>query len=231
MLLICSYTLCIAQNITEVVYLKNGGVIRGIIIEEVPDVSIKIQTSNGSVFAYQMSEIERISKEEIKSRTKILNNTLGNKTGYKGFADLGFTIGIGKYGENRFAISTSHGYQFNPNLFTGLGIGANYYLDSKVVSLPIFAHIRGNFLNNNISPFIDLKIGYSVLDVEGFFMVPSLGCKIGFINVGIEYVMQKVEVITGASAEIDTTTGNTVWFYETGIRNCGGINLKIGFEF
>ena len=33
---------CDAQNYSEVVYLKNGSVIRGLIVEQIPDVSIKI---------------------------------------------------------------------------------------------------------------------------------------------------------------------------------------------
>lgn len=48
----------------DVVYLKNGSIIRGIIIEQVPNVSIKIQTADGSVFFYKMEEVEKITKEK-----------------------------------------------------------------------------------------------------------------------------------------------------------------------
>ncbi|MBL7136363.1 MAG: hypothetical protein ISS81_07215 [Candidatus Marinimicrobia bacterium] len=51
------------QNMQDVVYLKNGSIIRGIIIEQVPNVSIKIQTSDGNVFFYKMEDIEKITKE------------------------------------------------------------------------------------------------------------------------------------------------------------------------
>jgi len=50
-------------ELQDVVYLKNGSIIRGLIIEQVPNVSIKIQTSDGSVFFYKMEEIEKITKE------------------------------------------------------------------------------------------------------------------------------------------------------------------------
>ncbi|MFA6745470.1 MAG: hypothetical protein WCR94_06895, partial [Bacteroides graminisolvens] len=56
-LIIGSITVSIAQNVQEVVYLKNGSVVRGSVIEQVPNVSLKIQTADGSVFAYQMSEV------------------------------------------------------------------------------------------------------------------------------------------------------------------------------
>lgn len=47
----------------EVVYLKNGSIIRGMIIEQIPNVSLKIQTRDGNVFVYKMEEVEKITKE------------------------------------------------------------------------------------------------------------------------------------------------------------------------
>ena len=54
-----------AQDIQEVVYLKNGSIIRGLIIEQIPNESLKIQTRDGNVFAYKMSEVQKITKETI----------------------------------------------------------------------------------------------------------------------------------------------------------------------
>lgn len=51
------------SNLEEVVYLKNGGVIRGVIIEQTPNETIKIQTKDGSVFVYSISEVKKITKE------------------------------------------------------------------------------------------------------------------------------------------------------------------------
>lgn len=47
----------------DVVYLKNGSIIRGVIIEQVPGVSLKIKTKDGSVFFYKMEEVDKITKE------------------------------------------------------------------------------------------------------------------------------------------------------------------------
>lgn len=52
------------NNLQDVVYRKDGSILRGIIIEQVPNESLKIQTTDGNVFVLQMSEIERMSKEE-----------------------------------------------------------------------------------------------------------------------------------------------------------------------
>lgn len=53
-----------AQNVVEAVYLNNGSVIKGVITEQTPQ-TIKIQTSDGSVFVYNMTEVERIAKEQV----------------------------------------------------------------------------------------------------------------------------------------------------------------------
>jgi TM2 domain-containing membrane protein YozV len=54
-----------AQNYEDVVYLKNGSIIRGLIIEQIPNQTIKIQTKDRNVFVFTITEIEKIAKEEI----------------------------------------------------------------------------------------------------------------------------------------------------------------------
>lgn len=219
LLFVGSITVGVAQNVQEVVYLKNGSIVRGVVIEQVPGVSLKVQTADGSIFAYQMSEVEKITKEaaNFKMRTNTFNNNSGNETGYKGFVDLGYTLGVGDWGVDRVELSTSHGYQFNPYLYVGAGVGVNYYFDAEVVGLPIFAHVRGNILDNSISPYVDFRIGYSPLkDVQGLYMAPSVGCKIYSFNVSIGYVMQKAKY---------------TYYYLDGSENCGGFSIKVGYEF
>jgi hypothetical protein len=50
----------------DVVYLKNGSVIRGLIMEQIPNETLKIQTADGSLFVYKMEEVVKITKEEKK---------------------------------------------------------------------------------------------------------------------------------------------------------------------
>lgn len=52
------------NNYEDVIYLKNGSIYRGIIIEQIPEKSLKIQSGDRNVFAVQLSEIEKITKEE-----------------------------------------------------------------------------------------------------------------------------------------------------------------------
>lgn len=102
------------------------------------------------------------------------DNTYGG--GYRGFADLGYTIGVGDYDFGRFEISTTHGYQVNPYFFVGGGVGFHfmesyktvgmeYALDERKskVSIPLFADFRGTFSKRKFAPFVDLKLGSSLL--------------------------------------------------------------------
>jgi hypothetical protein len=45
----------------DVVYLKDGSIIHGTIIEEEPGVSLKIQTNDGNVFFYKVKQIKKIT--------------------------------------------------------------------------------------------------------------------------------------------------------------------------
>lgn len=75
------------NNSIDVVYLKNGSVLKGIIVEQVPNESIKLQTSDGSIFVYQTDEIDKIVKEMEERQPTI-------RKGYIGLS-LGPSFGVG----------------------------------------------------------------------------------------------------------------------------------------
>lgn len=52
----------------DVLYLKNGSVIKGSITEMNPNTGIKIKTADGSIFVYKMNEILKTEKEEFVGR-------------------------------------------------------------------------------------------------------------------------------------------------------------------
>lgn len=69
----------------DVVYLKNGSIIRGFIIEQSPNVSLKILTRDNNVFVYKIDEVDKITKEkqldsEAATTKKETVNTESNNT-------------------------------------------------------------------------------------------------------------------------------------------------------
>lgn len=215
-------------SLQEVVYLKNGSMIRGTVIEQIPNQSLRIQTADGSIFVYSMSEVVKITKEK-PVKSKQISPFNQEKIGYRGFVDFGYTQGLGDSGVNRIELSTSHGRQFNPYFFTGVGIGLHYYLrernmwqdEDKVPYFPLFIDLRGNLMNGPIIPFIGLKGGYSFkIDDDSFlgsglYAAPFVGVKYGLSE---SFAMN---LSLGYSFQQDTDDD----------ANISGISIKLGLEF
>ena len=71
-----------AQQFAEdVVYLKNGSVVRGIIVEQIPNETLKIRTQGGSEFVFKMSDVLKITKElpVVKPPVQLPPNTTINE--------------------------------------------------------------------------------------------------------------------------------------------------------
>ena len=111
-----------SQNMEDVVYLKNGSIIHGTIIEQIPNESIKIKTKDGNIFVYKIDEIEKMTREEIieKNGPKETPSTLKLKKG-SNYSSSGFGI--------RFGIGT--------DITLGLGFGTGvFYVASSPYSSP-----------------------------------------------------------------------------------------------
>lgn len=233
LLLIFLTTILYSQsNYQDVVYLKNGSIIRGIIIEQVPNKSIKIETTDRNVFFYEMDEIEKLTKEpNLNKSNKFLNKKsehTGLKSGYKGIAELDYLFGVGYYGIGRLEVNIINGYQFNPYFSLGLGTGFRWYSISgyNAVLIPIFADFRVNFMDNKVSPYFSLGIGYSFDATDSFsglgiLAKPSLGVTIKVseklvMHTGLGYEMQKINYY-------DYSSINKI--------NLGGFGFNFGVSF
>jgi len=209
-------------NLQDVIHLKNGSVIRGVIIEQVPNQSIRLQTADGNIFAFRMDEIERLTREP---------SGRGLQSGYKAIIESGFVFGIGEYGLNRFKLDFVNAYQVNPYFSLGLGIGLrSYYKFNAPVLLPIFADFRANFIDNLTSPYVSLGVGYSFdatnsFESMGFYLNPTLGVTLMIprnhsINIGVGYEAQRLNFIVTDWRNSYVVT-----------KNSGAINLVISLAF
>ena len=170
--------------------------------------------------------------------TDYITSLIGDEfktNGYKGFVDVGGAFGVGTYGDGLVSVSSTHGYQFNPYFFLGVGVGVNYHFNWSTVFIPVYADARGYFMNNDIAPFIGLKVGYSVFDGMGFYFNPSVGVrfiatsKLG-LNLSIGYNMQRTDITFRQYYYNPRTHDSYVNSYDE--RNTiGGVMFKLGFEF
>ena len=290
---------CFAQNYQEVVYLNDGSIFRGIILEQVPNDFLKIETSNGKIYFIDMEDVEKITKERARTNSQVntinaqadnrntqsyrntqstarrQNNTYNYQglrgtssqrqnyyvddyyddgryysyfpnTGYKGFIELGYSFGTNssvKYnnqkinfgGVHRLEFSTSHGVIISPYAFIGLGAGIHFYtgysdddgyyqsFDEIDLAIPIFAHVRTHFLDKKVSPFVDVKLGYSVHEITGTYFSPSVGCRFSkgsrsafWISMG--YTLQQ------------SSEKNDYYGYKVS-TNFDAFSIKLGWDF
>jgi len=174
LLAICGF----GQQLKDAVYLKNGELIYGSIVEIIPDSTIKIKTTDGSIFIYNMDEVEKILKED-KAKPKEKDSIPSDeiKKGYKGF----FNVYKGFGSLSMTELSTFHGVQKTANLFFGGGIGLLSYGDSDIIFLPTF-NTRFNFMKSKFTPFVDLKIAHGITKAIGFHINPSIGYRLGGVG-------------------------------------------------
>lgn len=204
-LLLGCCTSLFAQQYQEVIYMKDGSVVKGFIEKQIPCVSITVQTEEG-IRQFASEEILRIEKELVGSSESTVRSRKREmkSTGYRGFVEASSIFSVGKDKYNSIInVSTSHGYQFNPYWFTGGGLALH-----GCGMLPLFAEARGNLLAGRYTPFVDLKTGVA-FDVDRFrskynishrsnrafyFLNPSIGFSFSLsrayaMNVRIDYTL------------------------------------------
>lgn len=136
----------------DVVYLKDGSILRGEIIERHENAFLKIQISGGSVFVVNMDEVDEITKEETYTSRYFKQKGYVN---YSGMERLS-----GDQGADAMRFQMVNGYQFTPRFSAGLGVGFVNYHD-PLNAIPVFADARFKLLKSNTAPFLFLKGGYN----------------------------------------------------------------------
>lgn len=219
---------CVAQNTVDVLHLKDGSVIRGTVVDETPE-QVKIKLYDGSVFVYNADLVDKIVTETRSYNREVRNITKKNNRGlrgYNGFIESGFTFGD----ETSFdIISTVHGYQFNNHFFLGGGIAIHDYFgvgedDDNYFTVPVFVNFRANFMNKKITPFADVRLGYSSGDIEGAY---------GSIGIGVRFGLGKsnkaLNLLLSATAQ--DYDYDDYYYYDDHEDTLVGVSLKFGFEF
>ena len=190
----------------DVVYLKDGSIIRGVIIEQVPNKTVKLKTSEGNIFVYKIEDIEKMTKEENPNANNSnfgKNNSDQMNSGYSGRIELGYAYGVGDFPIDNIKFNFINGYRINNYFSLGLGLGVRYYPDEEAVLVPIFLDVRSRFLQGNVSPYFAFNVGYT-LDAtadfagSGILISPQIGVSIlnsssSDINIGLAYDIQKLK--------------------------------------
>lgn len=162
-----------SRTCPETVYLKNGSIIKGVIVEYQPEKSVKILTSDNSVFVCNVDDIEKVTREPIDVVST--KGYLAPQKGYRFFLAADQMVGD----MTGFKFTTTHGAQFNNKIFLGGGVGfcvadddVEFYL-----SIPVYANFRFDILNKKTTPFIEARAGvaFAIEGTTGFYGNFSVG--------------------------------------------------------
>ncbi|GAB4253003.1 MAG: hypothetical protein Kow0079_08200 [Vicingaceae bacterium] len=224
-----------AQNkAISVVYFKNGGVVKGEILEQKPGKEIKVKTKDGNIFVFKMDEVEKIEQNERIKKTT--NNKNSGLIKYNGILTIGYQFSANDYlwyNLDRLKFDIIQGAEFNKIISVGLGTGLRYYgsYDVNQLLMPIFLNIRSTVFKTKLSPFTKIGFGYSINLTEGIgegiIINPSVGVNYllterASIFFSIDYELQKIQI---------TNYDYFYNYYYTYVHNADAIGINFGFSF
>jgi hypothetical protein len=225
MFFLITFNFLYGQNFEDVVYLKTGSIIRGIIIEQVPNQSIKVQTKDRNVFVLKYEEIEKITKENLPTNILIKPDPENDykKSGFINISEVNFCPGIGdvkvglisvKNNDYSFGLRSINGYQLNHHWTLGIGVGFDKHKNASYI--PLTFDVRASILKGVFSPVFNANLGYAIglNSTEGSIVFnPSIGLKryikkdIAYtFNLGMKWIQK--EIITGYETTVELPDGN-----------------------
>lgn len=185
----------------DVVHLKNGSKIKGIIIEQIPGQTIKIKTNDGSEFVFKVSEVEKFTRELSNSDSNVSTENKANNTA-KNSSKLKWSDNFKKKKKGYFieidalaggvskGVRITNGIKFGRFGFLGIAagiehvsynrylydyVGSEYYSSITIPEVTLNFVYSGDVLNKRITPFYQVELGYGIaLDRRGFHDEPSI---------------------------------------------------------
>ncbi len=170
------------DGMQDVIYLKDGSIYKGMIVETVPNVSYKIKSKDGNVFAVKVDEVEKITKE-----AREYNRSGYGDWGHRGWGKdslryeprtKGYFNEVQVLIENvQGGVRMVNGYKFNRFAYLGVGIGIDRVfsnpfnpkvngLDKKELAgiyLPLYLYHAGDGpTRGRFTPFYAIEAGYAM---------------------------------------------------------------------
>lgn len=135
----------------DVVYLKNGSILRGTIVVQDPGKLIQLRTTDYSLWVFQQDQIDSIKR--------LPSPRIASKTGYFNLTELGFFKGNIANTNKALSLLNISQWKFKNGLAPGIGVGIEF---SNETYLPVVADIRYYFRDRQPMPFFSFQTGYSI---------------------------------------------------------------------
>jgi hypothetical protein len=107
---------------------------------------------------------------------------------YQGEVDLGYSVGVGAFGEERVNVHLLNGVKVGEYFSTGVGLGLDYYhsLDNNgELFIPIYLNLKGYLpVSDIVNPYVSCDVGVGigatrdVSSLSGLYLTPAIGLHI-----------------------------------------------------
>lgn len=142
----------------DVVYLKNGTIIRGQVIEYKSGEYVSIRSYGRNVWVFREDEIDKIVREKVVPESDGIK--VKGQEGYFNYTGIGVLAGSRLSDLSApFSMQSVNGYKFKGGFYFGGGIGIESFSE---ISIPVFADLRYQLLDDAFSPYLFAQAGYSL---------------------------------------------------------------------
>ncbi len=225
----------------DVVYLRNGSMIRGSVLKQEMGKSIKVQTQDGSIYIYSMGEVERIAKD--KTPIQQQNTNAGTKDyaslqerhrGLDFNVDLGYHISTNG-GSGSFFTQLGLGKRFTPTFYWGLGAGVVLPVsEGGDPTIPITSDFRLYFPLRTSKLVLGgvMRLGYAINTADDI-TVGSGKYKqtIEMSNSVMIQVLPTLTVPISPRTDFNVGIGYTHLIATKGGSGSGAVTISTGFNF
>lgn len=165
------------------VELHNGSILKGKLIHQ-DATSVKIEIVGGSIFVFPAKEVKEITTTGEKIYTQVKDYRYNREGDY---IFMSATVNATEF-DGGFGLHAVYGRQFSNYLAVGVGGGfTQMSVNGGIRTIPIYAEVRGNVLENPVTPIYSCALGYGfglantdadIINAKGgFYFYPALGLR------------------------------------------------------
>ncbi len=147
-----------AQKTEDVVILKNGTVVRGVLMKDTSGNHVRIINHSGDTWVFNKMEVDSLKKE----RPYEYNAKIFNRSGFEVCMNTEFMVRSGSNAVGSGIIpgfNAFFGYRGKRACSSGAEIGLEFY---QWMEIPISASFRLRTSYRALSPFLAFRIGYTL---------------------------------------------------------------------
>jgi hypothetical protein len=218
---------------TDVIYLKNGSIVKGKIIQIRPGDNVKFETSDGSIWVFDYADLLKFDNTDVLQYGNQEADSIKNRFL---IADMGFLAGSTDNDMKApLSILAVFDVPIINRLYAGIGSGLEFF---QMTYVPVIAEIR--YKRKMIGPAIYFQAGYTmpiknegILDNSKYHFEPGI-----LINPGISYTFgfsQGTAFTVSLGYRYQKTSAKQLErFYNDDYRRVDKLNrmsLRLGFTF